>query len=154
VKQEETVDFHIRKAWQKILRMYNLEAARQGTTMSVGYILLNVDINGTPSTQLGPKMGIEKSSLSRTLKQMEDAGLIYRKTDKDDRRIIRIYLTPHGVNKRKLAKKAVLDFNNKVFSRIDPERLKIFQEVIEEITEVAIHYEEDNIEEKEIRINH
>lgn len=154
MKQEETVDFHIRKAWQKILRMYNLEAARQGTTMSVGYILLNVDINGTPSTQLGPKMGIEKSSLSRTLKQMEDAGLIYRKTDKDDRRIIRIYLTPHGVNKRKLAKKAVLDFNNKVFSRIDPERLKIFQEVIEEITEVAIHYEEDNIEEKEIRINH
>jgi len=154
VKQEETVDFHIRKAWQKILRMYNLEAARQGSTMSVGYILLNVDINGTPSTQLGPKMGIEKSSLSRTLKQMEDAGLIYRKTDKDDRRIIRIYLTPHGVNKRKLAKKAVLDFNNKVFSRIDPERLKIFQEVIEEITEVAIHYEEDNIEEKEIRINH
>ncbi len=152
MKQEETVDFHIRKAWQKILRMYNLEAAKQGTTMSVGYILLNVDINGTPSTQLGPKMGIEKSSLSRTLKQMEEAGLIYRKTDKDDRRIIRIYLTSSGVNKRKLAKKAVLDFNKKVFSCIDPERLKIFQKVIEEITEVAVNYEKDNVE-KEISIN-
>ncbi len=143
MKQEETVDFHIRKAWQKILRMYNLEAAKYGSTMSVGYVLLNIDIEGTPSTQLGPKMGIEKSSLSRTLKHMEEAGLIYRKADTDDRRINRIFLTPNGVNKRKLAKKAVLDFNNKVFSHIDPGKLAIFKEVIQEITDVAIIDEEE-----------
>jgi len=141
VKQEQTVDFHIRKAWQKILRMYNIEAAKYGSSMSVGYILLNIDKEGTPSTQLGPKIGIEKSSLSRTLKQMEEAGLIYRKADKEDRRIIRIYLTEMGVDKRKLAREAVLHFNNSVLAHIQPEKLAIFKEVLQEITEVAISYE-------------
>ena len=141
VKPEKSVDFFIRKAWQKILRMYNLEAAKEGTTMSLGYILLNIDKEGTPSTQLGPKIGIEKSSLSRTLKQMEEAGLIYRKTDQRDRRITRIYLTPFGVSKRKVARSAVLTFNNRVLEGISPEKLAIFKEVIGQITDIAMSYE-------------
>ncbi len=141
VKPEKSVDFFIRKAWQKILRMYNLEAAKEGTTMSLGYILLNIDKEGTPSTQLGPKIGIEKSSLSRTLKQMEEAGLIYRKTDKHDRRITRIFLTPFGVSKRKIARSAVLTFNNRVLEEISPEKLAIFKEVIGHITDIAMSYE-------------
>ena len=34
---------------------------------------------GTPSTSLGPKMGMEATSLSRTLKTMEIKNLITRK---------------------------------------------------------------------------
>ena len=121
--------------------MYNLEAAKYGTTMSLGYILLNIDKDGTPSTQLGPKIGIEKSSLSRTLRLMEEEGLIYRKTDKVDRRITRIFLTPYGLEKRKDAKAAVLTFNNRVLDAIPQEKLDLFKEVIEQITEIAISYE-------------
>lgn len=135
---DKSVDFFIRKAWQKILRMYNLEAAKYGVTMSVGYILLNIDKEGTPSTQLGPKIGIEKSSLSRTLKQMEDIGLIYRKVDDHDRRINRIFITPFGLEKRKLARNAVLHFNETVLGQIPQEKLKIFREVIEEIIAIAM----------------
>ena len=121
--------------------MYNLEAAKYGTTMSLGYILLNIDKDGTPSTQLGPKIGIEKSSLSRTLRLMENEGLIYRKTDKVDRRITRIYLTSHGLEKRKDARSAVLTFNNRVLDAIPKEKLDVFKEVIEQITDIAVSYE-------------
>lgn len=141
VKDSKTVDFYIRKAWQKILRMYNIEAAKQGSTMSVGFILLNIDREGTPSTQLGPKVGIEKSSLSRTLKWMEDAGLIYRKSDKTDRRISRIFITPFGLGKRRLAREAVLAFNMRVTQQIPEEKLAVFLEVIEQITQIAIENE-------------
>lgn len=142
MKPEKTVDFYIRKAWQKILRMYNLEAAKHGSTMSVGYILLNIDKDGTPSTQLGPKVGIEKSSLSRTLKWMEDQGLIFRKQDPDDRRVIRICLTEFGQQNRGVSREAVLKFNEAVMSKISPEKLAIFSEVIAEITEIAMQEEE------------
>ena len=55
--------------------------------MSVGMVLLNIDKeNGTPSTQLGPKMGMEPTSLSRTIKNMQDVGLIIRKADDRDGR--------------------------------------------------------------------
>ncbi len=63
MKPEETVDFHIRWAWAKISRYYNAAASPFGGSMSIGYVLLNVDKEGTPSTKLGPKMGMESRSL-------------------------------------------------------------------------------------------
>ena len=72
MKPEETIDFHIRWAWHSIARLYNIEAARLGGSMSVGYVLLNIDLEkGCPSTKLGTKMGMEPRSLTRTLKSME-----------------------------------------------------------------------------------
>ena len=35
-------------------------------------------IEGTPSTQLGPNMGMESTSLSRSLKKLEELGIIKR----------------------------------------------------------------------------
>ena len=88
MKPEETIDFHIRWAWHSIARMYNLEASKHGSTMSVGQTLLNIDLEeGTPSTKLGPKMGMEPRSLTRTLKTMEEKGLIFRQPDEIDKRI-------------------------------------------------------------------
>ena len=73
MKPEETVDFHIKRTWQSIAKMYNEVAAGYGATMATGYVLLNIDKElGTPSTALGPKMGMEATSLSRILKSMEE----------------------------------------------------------------------------------
>ena len=59
----------LRAAWISVAKMYNEEAGKKGSTMATGFILLNIDPeNGTPSTSLGPKMGMEATSLSRTLK--------------------------------------------------------------------------------------
>ena len=143
MKPEKTIDFHIRKAWQKILRMYNIEAAKHGSTMSVGYILLNIDKDGAPSTQLGPKVGIEKSSLSRTLKWMEEQGLIYRQQDPEDRRVIRICLTEFGQQNRHISREAVIRFDDRVREKIPVEKLALFVEVISQITDIAMGEEEE-----------
>lgn len=78
----EFVDYYIRMCWHKLSRMYNNKAVDYNLTNSTGYILMIIEKEGTPSTQLGPKMGMEPTSLSRTLKSMEDDGLIYRKPSK------------------------------------------------------------------------
>jgi DNA-binding MarR family transcriptional regulator len=130
LKPEESVDFHIRWAWHNIARLYNAEATRFGGSVSQGYVLLSIDKEGTPSTYLGPKMGMEARSLTRTLKTMEDQGLIERKTDDKDGRMIRIHLTEKGRKKRETAKKAVLAFNSHVRSIIPENKLHIFFEVI------------------------
>ena len=80
------VDFVLRHLWHKTSRLYNQKANEYGVSISVGFILLNVDKEGTPSTQLGPKMGMEPTSLSRTLKTMEENNLIYREADIEDNR--------------------------------------------------------------------
>lgn len=115
MKPEETVDFHIKRTWYAIARMYNDRAGNYGGTMATGFVLLNIDLKeGTPATKLGPQMGMEPHSLSRTLKSMEEKGLIARKPDPNDGRGVLITLTEEGLNKRNLAKDAVYAFNNRV----------------------------------------
>ncbi|MCB0795530.1 MAG: winged helix-turn-helix transcriptional regulator, partial [Flavobacteriales bacterium] len=85
MRPEDTIDFPIRKVWSRISRLYNSEAAKYGGSMAIGQILLNIGPEGTRSTKLGPKMGMESRSLVRTLQTMEDEGLIKRVADADDK---------------------------------------------------------------------
>ena len=132
-KKEYMIDFVIRHLWHKMSRMYNQKANEYDVSISVGFILLNVEKEGTPSTQLGPKMGMEPTSLSRTLKTMEDKGLIYRKSDEKDKRKVLIFLTKEGLAKRKIAKQVVLSFNDKIVASIPKGKLKTFFEVAEKL---------------------
>lgn len=134
-KAEEYIDFNLRHAWHKISRMYNQKAKIHGLTMSIGFILLIVDKEGTPSTQLGPRMGMEPTSLSRTLKTMESKGLIFRKVDKDDKRKVLILLSEEGVQLRKQVKEVVVSFNQKLIKEIPSNKLNAFFEVMEIIDE-------------------
>jgi DNA-binding MarR family transcriptional regulator len=134
------VDFVLRHLWHKTSRLYNQKASEYGVSLSVGFILLNIDKEGTPSTQLGPKMGMEPTSLSRTLKSMEDTGLIYRKSDEHDKRKVLLFLTDEGLEKRRIARQVVLEFNEHVMSEIPKGKLKTFFEVAERL-DVAIDKE-------------
>lgn len=98
-------------------------------TFSWGFILLNVAKEGTPSTSLGPKMGMEPTSLSRTLKSMEDKGLIFRVQDKIDKRKSLVFLTEEGLEKRKVAKQVVLDFNQRLYESLPKGKVSAFFEV-------------------------
>ena len=88
---EDTVDFHLRSTLFAMRRMYNLIAQENGITQGIGYALINVGAEGMPATKIGPLMGMTSSSLSRMLKKMEDDKMIYRKPDKEDKRIVRIH---------------------------------------------------------------
>lgn len=134
MKPEETVDFHIKRTWQSIAKMYNEVAAGYGATMATGYVLLNIDKEkGTPSTALGPKMGMEATSLSRILKSMEEKGLIERKPNPADGRSVLVFLTPFGIEKRRDAKAAVINFNTQVFDRFPQEEMDTFFKVMQGI---------------------
>jgi len=100
--------------------------------MATGFALLSIDPEkGTPSTSLGPKMGMEATSLSRTLKTMEEKGLIERKPNPEDGRGVLIHLTEFGREKRAYSRERVLTFNEAIKSNISPEKLEHFYEVAE-----------------------
>ena len=135
--KEKTIDYVLRATWQAVARMYNDEASNYGATMATGFTLLSIDKEGgTPSTTLGPKMGMEATSLTRTLKSMEEKGLIYRKPNPDDGRGVLIYLTEFGKEKRELSKNTVLKFNEIVKQNVSAEKLQDFMEVSEIINEL------------------
>lgn len=140
--KDRTIDYMLRTTWQAVARMYNEEAARYGATMATGFALLSLDKDeGTPSTLLGPRMGMEATSLTRTLKSMEEKGLIERKKNPEDGRGVLIHLTPFGKEKRDLSRETVLRFNEKVKERVSDIQLQHFAEVAEIITEMITNKE-------------
>ena len=137
MKPEETIDFPIRWAWHRIARLYNAEASKYGGSMALGYVLLNVDFDlGTPSTKLGPKMGMEPRSLTRTLKSMEEKGLIYREPGKKDKRLVRIFLTDYGKEMREITKTSVIHLNKVVQAKIGKKNLDAFFDTMSEINSI------------------
>lgn len=113
-------------------------------TMSIGFILMIVDKDGTPSTQLGPRMGMEPTSLSRTLKTMEDRKLIRRQEDKIDKRKVFIFLTAEGLDYRRLVRETILEFNEKIHNKVSQDKLDVFYEVLNHM---------DQLVEEELKIN-
>jgi MarR family transcriptional regulator, organic hydroperoxide resistance regulator len=132
-----TIDYALRTTWQAVTRMYNEQAAKFDSTMATGFALLSIDPEeGTPSTSLGPRMGMEATSLSRTLKSMEERGLIIRKPNPDDGRGVLIYLTDFGKEKREYSRDRVLKFNEAINSKVSEEKMNHFFEVMETINEL------------------
>ncbi|MNK06465.1 Organic hydroperoxide resistance transcriptional regulator [compost metagenome] len=135
--KEKTIDYILRATWQAVSRMYNEEASKYGASMSVGFALLSIDKeNGIPSTALGPQMGMEPTSLTRTLKSMEEKGLIIRKKNPVDGRGVLIHLTKLGKEKRELSRDRVLKFNDVIRQHVSQEKLDSFVEVAEVINEL------------------
>lgn len=144
---DETIDFHIRWAWHSISKIYNSKGRPHELTTSVGYVLLTIDKEGTPSTQLGPKMGMEPRSLTRTLKSMEDNGLLCRKPDVKDGRKVLIHLTEKGIQMRAIAKDAVFELNEGIRNTLTPQKLEGFFSTIKKINNYLdnrIQHEEKN----------
>ena len=132
-----TIDALYRATWQAIAKMYNEEASKYDTTMATGLALLSINpVIGTPSTAIGPKMGMEATSLSRTLKTLEDKGLIVREPNPEDGRSVLLKLTEEGLSKRDLSKSLVLEFNTQISNTIDSKKLDAFREVSEAIIEL------------------
>ena len=137
MEQEETIDYNIRKTWYNITKMYNRTANEYMASMALGMIILNIDISeGTPSTQLGPSMGMEATSLSRSLNKLEDAGVIERRTDQADKRKSVIHLTSLGMDWREVAKEVVIDFNNTIQSHFKKEEMEIFFSILKKINKI------------------
>jgi MarR family transcriptional regulator, organic hydroperoxide resistance regulator len=139
VKPQDTIDFHLRWSWTKLVRLYSQEADRRGIKLAYVYVLLHTEKSGTPSTKLGPRMGMEPTSLSRTLRAMEDLGLIERLPDETDGRSMRVFLTNDGIAARREARDLVVKMNERLSSLLGEETSMQLIESMQKLNEILDH---------------
>lgn len=141
MKAQETIDYHIKLSWHGIVNLYNQIAIQYELTQATGFVLINIDeINGTAATKIAPLMGMKATSLSRILKKMETEGLICRKKVKGDGRLVNIHLTEKGVQKKRIAKKVVREFNEFILEKIEPKKLNAYYEVMQDVVSLTEIY--------------
>lgn len=140
MKPEETVDYSLKIVWQTVANKYNQIASEYGITQALGYMLINIHAEGTAVSQIATLSGVKSTSLSRMLKNMEELGLIYRQADPHDKRSVKIFLTPFGIQKRNIAKNVVRQFNEYLNAHItDKERLQLIKS-LNKINQLTIDY--------------
>ncbi|MCI2227615.1 MarR family transcriptional regulator [Polaribacter sp. MSW13] len=133
----KSIDHELRATWQAVAKVYNEQAAKHDSTMATAFVLLNIDKqNGTPSTALGPLMGMEPTSLSRILKTMEDKGAICREKNPDDGRSVIIKLTDYGKEMRKISRGHVIQFNDTIRENVSEKDLEGFFKVTSTINKL------------------
>jgi DNA-binding MarR family transcriptional regulator len=142
--ESRNIDIQIKSTWLNMFKMYNQVAARYDTSQITGMVLLSIAKEGTPSTSIAPMLGMESTSLSRIINSLEAEDLIVRKKDNEDGRMVHIFLTKKGVEKRRIAKKVVQGFHDLIAEEIPQSKLSMFYEVLDSVNETIGKYKIQN----------
>jgi DNA-binding MarR family transcriptional regulator len=132
-----TACFQVKTAWHSIFRMYNQMGIRKGINSSTGFLLLNVPAEGVAVTHLGPALGLSSRSLSRSLNNLEEKGWIERRADVQDKRMVRVFLTPLGLRYRKEASQTVKAFHRFLQSKWSPQEWAMLENLLKQIPELS-----------------
>ncbi len=142
MNQNKTIDYLLKSTWQTVVNKYNTIASQHGFTQAAGYILINIHKEGTSVSQIANATGVKTTSLSRILNNLECLGFIYREVNEDDKRSVKVYLTPLGVEKRKIAKDVVRGFNTFLEKQLsEKERLQL-ENLLVKVNGLALSYED------------
>jgi len=87
-----------------------------------GYVVLNALEDGPARTQaaLAQAIGADKTRIIATFDELQQAGLITREPDPDDRRVRLLSITPAGRQVHAAAQAAIQANEDRVLSRLPP----------------------------------
>ncbi|MBY0543500.1 MAG: MarR family transcriptional regulator [Sphingobacteriaceae bacterium] len=144
MKQKETVDYFLKVVWQNVSNTYNQIAGGIGITQAIGYVLINIEAEGTAVSALAALLGVKATSLSRMLNNMEELGLIYRETAVGDKRSVKVFLTPFGIEKRKLASNVVIKFNEYLNEKLTTKEKEQLILTLDKVNQLTLAYSPKN----------
>jgi DNA-binding MarR family transcriptional regulator len=104
-----------------------------GTQYNVLRILRGAGPEGLACRGIGERMITHDSDITRLLDRMEKRGLITRQRQKDDRRVVKTRITPHGLELLKPLDQPMRDLHKKQFRHMAGARMKTLYDLLEEI---------------------
>jgi DNA-binding MarR family transcriptional regulator len=112
IRFEDNLGIHLFKAYFSIYKYlkktFSEHQIENMNPTRLGILLALADNDGVIMSKLGHRLFLEKSTMTGVIDKMEAEGLVERRSDRADRRALRIYLTPK-------AKK----LNERIFKIID-----------------------------------
>ncbi len=107
--------FQMRSAMKKIDRYLAIQLEEYGVSVPQSFVLFALlEEDGSTLKEIGTKAQIDSSSMTVLVDKLENEGFLERRLDSQDRRAIRVFLTPKG---RELAEKVLdlaVNFNRRL----------------------------------------
>lgn len=103
------------------------------TQYNVLRILRGAGSDGLACRGIGDRMITHDPDITRLLDRMEKRGLIRRARQKDDRRVVKTWITPKGLALLKPLDQPMRDLHKRQFRHMAGSRLKVLSDLLEEI---------------------
>jgi len=97
--------FALRRLTRTVSRLYDQHLAATGIKATQFALLRAVQHEARPITQLADLLGLERTTLTRNLRPLQDAGLLVQSAGRDARQRL-VAITPEGKDKVREAKAA------------------------------------------------
>jgi len=89
--------FNLKATNKKVERFLTSGYEEFGINVAQSFIILSLlDKDGSTLTEIGNRAQIENSSLTTMVDKLENMELVERRLDREDRRVIRVFLTDKG----------------------------------------------------------
>ena len=122
---------------QQQLRTYTTNALlNEGIKVTLGQagilFLLRKD-DGQTMTELSQALGVKNATLTGLIDRLERSAFVIRKASRNDRRSIRIYITPEGIEECDKAKPVIKRVNEEIKSGFSQEEIVVFKRVLNSV---------------------
>ena len=116
--------------YNAIFRQYS---SRLSLTASQAFHLLSIPVDGISMSGLANKLGLDTSTLTRNIQKLEKLDLVRRKQDRNDKRILVVYLADKGREKVEKMENSLLDLNFSMMKHIDLDDQENISEMLEKL---------------------
>ena len=116
--------------YNAIFRQYSSQLS---LTAPQGFLLLSIPVDGISMSGLANKLGLDTSTLTRNIQKLEKLDLVRRKQDRNDKRILVVYLTDKGRGKVEKVENSLLDLNFSMMKHIDLDDQENIPEMLEKL---------------------
>ncbi len=88
---------------------------------------------GITQKELAKHLNVSGATVTKTVKSLERAGYIVKKTDTEDMRVTRLYIAEKGFKIKKDIEELMLSFDEKMLKGFSPEERLLFIRLLKEI---------------------
>ncbi|MGA2401219.1 MAG: MarR family transcriptional regulator [Syntrophobacteraceae bacterium] len=130
----DCICFQLGALSRKITRYYKEKVTSMGLTHGQFFLLVALyDEDGLLPSQLADKTALDRATITGLLDRLERDGWTERRTDPNDRRILRIHLTARALQAREVIVSIFEVTNGRFLGRFSPEEWSLFQSFLKRL---------------------
>ena len=136
MKTDDRLIYQLFMAQQKLRTYITRNLMSEGLSITLGQagILFILQIgDGRTMTELSKTLDVKNPTLTRLIDRLEKSAFVTRRANNEDRRTIRIYITPEGIEECEKAKPIIKRINEEIKSGFSNEETEVFKRVLSSV---------------------
>jgi DNA-binding MarR family transcriptional regulator len=89
--------------------------------------------DGMTQSEIGDQLSVQGATVTNILQRMEESGLVTRRRDAEDNRLVRVYLTESGREKERAITEQFLKLESTVFEGISADDRALFRRILNQM---------------------